>query len=728
MMLMLNASAQRVRYKDIVPTIIGAPDDEALARLKEYLLTDLDNPNANLRVALIHQRAYKRADPLIQYDKVLAHAEAAKLRFLKVRTSVNDSEIRKNDELYVDLAPTIDGRGRQVTDAAKILNMIRNGYDSAELIIKNLPLIYNNFTRSVDNYNRAIRIFADVCGAYSSLSDLYLLYDNDLKSKLSSLKQHYDSSIWYFDRYRDAIKTYPLNKYNQRYEIKPIKTYRLEGLITQMNFLENNLIFWDYGKWADEINQVMATELNKLRQDIEANEKKISAALQEAATKPVAGFEPVKLDKQTMFNLKKYDYQSLVAALLEYKQFKQVLTNKLQSENYFEENKSLDNQRVHTFYSEIINNTRYADSLLNIVRERNTDDKFLKHTQFLNTYYAGKPGLNRFMETESADSRKNFTLYVGRLRGALISDFTKPADARPPIRHRNLSIALNPKPSSPDSISSAEVLTMNRQNNADGSFYLSGVHRPDKKNNNLVAFVARVAADGRLAWFKEYNFSTAQNVLDNIPAALASTREGCAFTIYTRSQSEGIILNKLIYIDEKGEEKFSKDLDVYAYPRKINYKEDNNTFVIVLKGGSYSQDIRFNEEVNLIGYNTLGDLLWKRNFEMAGTFEDLVNIQQGYLFVANYTIFKDAEGKTYRTRINDGQTNAVLLRLSERGDQRNIRLINTEKSFHIGGIYKVNDTCINLLGWTGNYGLQGSSEPDIHIITDSTLRLINSNL
>ncbi|HMP98611.1 MAG TPA: hypothetical protein PKC24_02445 [Cyclobacteriaceae bacterium] len=720
--------AQRTRYRDVALALNEMSDDEALARLKEYMISDLDNPNANLRVALLHQSFYKKADPLTNYETMMAHASVARLRFTKVNVVLNEAEIKKNDELYVNIAAVIDGRGRRVADAPRILQMIKNGYDSADLLLNKMPSIYKNFTSSVDNYNRAIKLFSEICGAYASMSELYLLYDNELQSKMQLLKQNYDSTIYYFNEYQRLIREYPIQKYRQQYRVVPIVTYRLDGLITQMNFLENNLTFWNYGKWVDDQIAFMNSDIAKLRNDIEANEKKINQAISDAATKPMAGFEPISLDKQTMFNLKKFDYQSLVAALLEYKEYKQGVINKLQADAYFTENTSLEKERTFTYYSDIINTLRYSDSLLQIIRERNLEEKITKHKTFLDNYYAGKSGLEQYISTESTFGKNNFTLYVGRLRNELIEKLTAEQTELAPIRHRNLSIPLNPSHLHPDSLMAPAILTMQRQDNGDGSYYLAGVHRPDKSNNNLVAFTARINADGKLAWFKEFNYSEQQNIVDNIPAAMVSTREGCAIVMHVRNRSGNENVNKLIYMDEKGEEKFLRELEERNYPRKINYKEDNNTFLVVLKGLTVLQDITVNENLNLVGYNTLGDLLWRRTYEMAGTFEDLLNLQGGYMLAANYTIFKDTEGRVYRTRVNDGQTNALIMRLSERGDQRNLRTITSEKSFHIGSVYKVNDTCINLLGWTGKYGAQEESEPDVHIITDNALRVISSNL
>ena len=58
------ASAQRLKYKELFPLLQGMSSEHAKYSLKEYLVEDLDHPNANFRLALLYEKNYRDTDPL----------------------------------------------------------------------------------------------------------------------------------------------------------------------------------------------------------------------------------------------------------------------------------------------------------------------------------------------------------------------------------------------------------------------------------------------------------------------------------------------------------------------------------------------------------------------------------------------------------------------------------------------------------------------------------------
>jgi 3'-phosphoadenosine 5'-phosphosulfate sulfotransferase len=71
-LLLSAAHAQKVRYKDLFPRFAGMTTPELRNALKEYLVEDLEHPNANFRLALVYEQNYKTADPLTQHASALA--------------------------------------------------------------------------------------------------------------------------------------------------------------------------------------------------------------------------------------------------------------------------------------------------------------------------------------------------------------------------------------------------------------------------------------------------------------------------------------------------------------------------------------------------------------------------------------------------------------------------------------------------------------------------------
>lgn len=732
-----NLSAQKIKYKELMPMLLAASEEDAFSYLNAFIVSDLDHPNANLRLALIYRDRYKRADLLTEYDKAIANAERAKSRFLKAKLLVDEKEIRRNDDYYISISASSDAKGKQSPNTSEILQMIEAGYSSADALLNAAPPIYKNFTSSVYHYDKAIKIFSAINGKYASLDELYLLYNAKLGEDLASLKTAFDSSVYYFNEYKKLIEAYPISGHNQEYVLQSIQTYRLDGLITQMDFLNNKLVFWNYAEWVNEINATIDQEIVKLRDNIEKNEQAVADGLKLAANTPIDEFLPIKLDKETVFKLKKYDYQSLVVALLEYKQYKQGLVNKLQNRTYYDTATTLEPQRKYAYYSEIIHNARAVDSLILRLKQRNLPSKVEKHQDFIQQYYKGSQGVSNFISEEDGANKRIFSSFVDNLRGAILDDLSKqaPTETRS-AKHKTFNLPYFISTKEADSVKQGEMMTTHRSLSPDGSTYLTGVYRPDKKLANVVSYVARIGADGKLIWLKDYNIAVdSLGTMGNTSTgALELTKEGCALLLTTRNPSDGTRINSFVYLSEKGEEKFIKRLEVGDFPRKINYKESNSSFVLIFKGSSHVQDITNGENLQLISINAIGDVLWKRSWEMAGTFEELVNLQDGYLLVGNYTAIKDQQGRMVRTKVNEGQTNAWLIRLDLRGDQKSQSLINNQKSFFISKVVKVNDSNINLLGYEGKYAEHYSKVLNIqdqgltHIIVDSGLRELSSSL
>ncbi|MDN4164536.1 hypothetical protein QWY31_03430 [Cytophagales bacterium LB-30] len=727
---------QKVRYKDLVPTLEVSDQADGFEMLKAYIINDLDNPNANLRLALIYQDRYRSADPLTEYDKVMANAEQAKNRFLKAKLLIDEREIRKNEEYYLSIASTVDAKGKTAVNAPQILSDISQGYEQADQLLLKLPEIYQAFTASVAAYDKAIKLFAEINGQYASLDELYLLYDANLEQKLLALKEHFQTAVQHFDQYRSLLTAYPLENHNQVYEIKPILTYRLEGLITQMNFLEDRLIFWDYARWVDQIMANESAEIKKLRADIQRNEEAMNEALKRAPGIPSTEFKAVPLEKATVFNLKKYDYQSLVVALLEYKQFKQELVNRLQNKGYFDSAQTLEAARKYAFYSDIISHARIADSLLIKIRQRNTEEKIAKHPDYFAKNYGGSQGLTQFAQTERNENNRLFAETVGQLRTSILQELGAQQSAETKaIKYKAFQMPLQLSEQAVDSLQAGQMLTTQVKKSPDGSTYVAGVFMPDKKTNLRTTYLARVGADGKLLWLKEFNpaIDSLGNQGNTQPGGIELTKEGCLVLLFSESIDRSSKKNTLLYLSDKAEEKFVKTLDTKAYPRQVSFKESNASFILTFKGETEKQDPFIRENLFFMNINAIGDILWTREMEYAGTFESVINLQDGYLFVGNYSQMNDLSGRLQRTKANEGQTNAWLMRIDNKGDRKGLLLIANPVAYAITEVVKVNDANINLLGYQGPWEqVQGrkieESDELVHMIFDANLREVSSSL
>jgi len=731
----INVSAQR--FKDIYPTLNQADDEQALPMLNAYLKTDLDHPSANLMITMIYDRRYKTANVLTEYEKAIANAQRAKLRLSKCSALVTDKEVKKNSEYYSYFSSGKDSRGRDIVEFTTVSTAMINKNDSITIFLEKVPPIYQSFVNAVNNYDRAKNAFYQINSRYNSLDDLYLLYNEQLKDSIQLLKESYDSSLYYLDEYKNQISAYPVNDYKQDYSIKNIDTYRLSGLTTQSDFLSNDIELWNYGKWVDEVNSLVNSDISALRKEIIAYEQQIDASLKDAANPANFNtFQALPKNKELLFKLKKFDNRSLLASMFQYKDRMQYLKNRIHNTSYYDTASSVDHQSKYAYYGEMVNSFYLADSVIKEVKSRLNSLSVAKHGDFMQAYYQGHIGVGEYIAKETKSVTRGFQEYIGTLRESIVDDInadTVSVDQVVRYGKKKIPLAVS-HTFSIDSLQHGALEATHLKENADGSRYTAGVHKKTKGMKNAIAYLARIAPNQKVTWYKEFDISIdgAGADADNFVTDMQLTPAGCAVVIRSMHKENKSFLNSLVYIDEAGTEKLNKRLDENDYPRTINYSESTNSFIISFRDHEQHQVLTHELPSTFTNINVIGDILWSVSNEFSGTLEAVVNTNNGYIVVGNFTAKKDQNGREVRTKVNEQQTNVYMDFITDQGILSNTKLISSDKSYYFTDIVKVNDSNISLLGHKGVYEPEIRKERDdkeaVYLFTNAKLKVIYSDL
>ena len=722
----LPVAAQRYKYKELAPLLDSVSETSQISLLMEYISEDSNHPNANFRLAIAHYDMFKRADPLLQYHSVMAHAKEASLRLMRAKLLVTQQDVKSDNEYYAPIFKTVDAKGRPYVDYLIVQRKLLDAYDSSQAIQEKLPPIYSAFTKSVSQYDHAVKLFAQINNEYKSLEDLLMLYDEGLEKRLSQLKVHYDSTIFYFDRFLTLKKDYSLRRYNQKYHVNPIHVYRLDGLVNRLSFLSHDVEFWNYAAWVDHVNKIHNGEIAELKRKIEQNETKLSQTISSIE----GGNTSAKLhtiDKDVIFKLNNYDKNSLALALMEYKMFKQ---------NWALRAKSIGSDSIVNIklqlYSDLIQLNRKADSLYLKMKGNVNPVSVKKHSDFLSKYYSGESGLQKYMTSEQSFIESSFQQYQDTLKKNLLRVAGIASTSGKTIKAGtyNIPIDVQQKPALP--LATPSIVTLKQTKNPDGSMYLGGIHNLNKKQPTIIAFVTRINPDGKSAWFKEFILpidSAGPLNTDNFISEMVATQEGCAAIVRSIRTTDQVAINNFIYLTaDKGEGRKIKLKNDHA-PRKLLYQEASNTFVIAFKGKSEVQQFENPETVSITSINVLGDLLWNRDIPMSGTMQDLIPVKDGFVLAGNFSAIQNSNGKEIRTKIN--QSNPYLVKLSSRGEVVNILPIETPRSVYIDRVVKVNDGSINLLGYESSFSEAVSSSAAktsvMHMMTTYDLKKICAN-
>lgn len=705
----LLTSSHAQKYKDIFPQIIAADEDVAFDILNNYLISDFDHPNANFRMAKIYVDRYKQADVLRDYERALALAEQAKFKLIKAKVTIDEREVKRNEEFYMGVLD--DG---QFSFAAISAFIDTETLAANEFELK-VPPIYKEFTRSVEKYDEAVKSFSNIVGSHASLKELYLLYNEDLSKQLAKLSSDYDSTKIYFDSYLALREAYSVNSVKQSYSEQPIKVYRLDGLVTQINFLQPQINLWDYAAWVDSVNTVVQKNIADLRKDLEANENKLKDALVKVkSVQNPDSFQVARVDKALIFNLMKYDYKNALVPLLSYQEFKQELIKAQRRKGYFDTaNIAID--RKLAYFSDMMYATKKADSILNEFDTRFSPEQLQRHSEFVNSSFGGPDEMKTYMANEKVANNKLFLEQIKSIKEGILEE--EPIDTSGvEAKYRRMVIPVFNVEKPLEELPTGYLKTKYILKSADETVYVAGHQINDPKNKNIEIGIAKLSAENKPIWVKAIDLEIDSAGVDanHYLGDVKLTSEGIAVTIRSVALDSSRVINSLVHLTSSGEIKFAKRLQTELFPRELVFVENSNLFILSYFGEQRKVNNKAENSLTVRAYNGLGEEVWHYDNLLSGTYEKMLTTQNNILIGGNYTRIKNEAGRTFS--VTNG-TNAYLLRLSLTGGLETIKCYSSNKGYDVTTFYKVSDRNINLIG-----------PNDEHIIVDGNLEKVYSSV
>ena len=232
---------RRLKYKDIYEIIIQGDKETSYTQLLAYQKQDPQFASTYFQLALIAKVWAKQYDPLTDFKMAQFFIYNTKLYFGLAKLKMI-AESGKNREYYENagIVPA-----KKKISPEEIAAFIDSNMVEIKEYERQITAISNYFSKTVEYYNNCVFLFKEVNRDYDKVKDIYLGSEKELIDKLTKIKIKFDSTIICFNNYSQAIKEYPILNYHQKYELKSIETFRLDGL-TNANFLQNDIVLWNY--------------------------------------------------------------------------------------------------------------------------------------------------------------------------------------------------------------------------------------------------------------------------------------------------------------------------------------------------------------------------------------------------------------------------------------------------------------------------------------------------
>ncbi len=303
----LNASAQKVKYKDLIVLLNAKQYEKAEPFLKRYLKDNDDNPNAFLYMGIIFQEKSLQMDPLLQTKDLCATIDSSALFYDKAFKTITDRELRKNDEYYEAYMRRDLRTGKFVIKLSDLQLDIENRMKSLGLRKERVKKLKAYFNEASEAYTKANSQYKSLLAFYGKEREFFLRSNEEMVEKLKSLISVFDSSVNAFDSYKSISKELGKTGYNQLIDLQTIKDIKRDGS-SPADFMKEDLLLWNYKEWALRTINVIEKEIFPMWENLVAYDIEINKAREKLKKDSVSVKSDLNhLKEFSSVSLKKYD-------------------------------------------------------------------------------------------------------------------------------------------------------------------------------------------------------------------------------------------------------------------------------------------------------------------------------------------------------------------------------------------------------------------------------------
>lgn len=689
-------------YKNLYESLKNMKDYEAFKALFSYQSAtsskDFVNLNGYYQMGLIAQKMMRDYDPFLQAQNVAQCITDAETYISLTLHYFNEKEAKSNAKYY-------QGTPGELTYAnikQDIENRLKDVKEYNEYFTRNLAYL-NKCTRI---YNTCIETFGEINRQNSRLNDLYFLADDALKKNFDLLQTNFDSTLYYTDKLKESLETYPMAKYKISYSLAPVSVYRLHGIVSA-NFIAENVRIWDFRSWVDSYRKVLDSDVAFLYEEADKinkiNTKYIADLKGGDKTKTPENYavNPIVTGK-----ILKYDFNSAVAPLLKYQEDK---VNFL----YLKADNTVDNSiyainnfaKSNTYYFDLTAKKRTLDSSLRLVESKVTPEAIKKYEVFFTQNYGGREGVEKYLSSEAKDNegalREALNTYKNKVWQALTLSETKTN-----IQYKNE--ALFDELVAPDRVVGigyfihAKAVLPNRQTFVTGSYA--------NARDEVVPFVA-LLKDGTVEWLKTLDKKEGKH----FGLLAAATDNG--FAAVTRSEKE--TANYMYLFDKAGAVKKNVKLAAAAAPRKLLYDDIGETFLLACKGESFAACSPSDDALQLCLLKADLSVSWERKLLFSGYLANVIKTNDRFYVYGAYSKLTDGEGKTFD--VGEGKINAFACPVNTSGEWLKVKTFDAPFSYYPLQTSKISNEYVDMIS------VKTSTEAAAVVKNDAYYMIISSD-
>lgn len=668
----LTSFSQRISYDDIIKKIQKNEFVKAYSLLFEFQEKNPEFANTYFQLGNISYIQTINSHPVKDKERIDYLIYNCRLFYnlcnLKLSAQTNDA--RKNEDYYKTIS--------EFQTIKKLENLIVQSYIDNQ--IKKINEIenktnkgYHYFSKFTNSYNSMVHLYNVFLTKFSNENNICLYPKDSVFQLTTRITKLFDSTIYYFEQYQntDLKSIYP-NFQKQKIKIQDISYYMLDGAI-RTNLLADEIILWNYKKWASDIQKQLTNSITHLRETIAKTYKELNKYEAQLITFPFSNNYPIyEIEPQVFFEIEKYDPNSIITSLFIFRKNKiDLLTQTKKTFNDTTNTKNNYQSKLIEYQNFIIQKQQTSQSLNNLKIKIN-ENNYLSHKEFFDFFFKNYSFLAQYpdKQTITIDSIFNKVTYninYITLRDKICS-FSNCQKNK-----RKIPFYINPQSPllSPKDTSFTLSIIKNKNNT-----YATGF---TKSNNNSQPFII-LNQDTNEVFFKTLSSNN-----NEAGISLSAYSSGVWVVTHNFDKNQNSIYN----FDNSGKQIIKNNLNFPQYVRNSYYDEINNYLIFVANGYNTNYLSETNDTLIVSKYDpTKNSILWIQKINIKGKVIDILKFDTTFHLIANFTHIKYQENQ-----IQSNQNSIIDIVINENGKIIDFVQINKpeEKQFYAISVSKIDN-------------------------------------
>ncbi|PKP08944.1 MAG: hypothetical protein CVU09_13435 [Bacteroidetes bacterium HGW-Bacteroidetes-4] len=705
------AQTETLKYKDVFNSVLNDTEEKSYELLQKHQKQDPYHINTYYQLGRIAQKWIMDYDPLTEYDNFTFFAYHANLYYSLCKNYLDEKETRKNTDWYQDVKPA---EGNKKVEHQQIVDDLDQKIATVKTTVEKVNKIREYYFSAVRSYSRSLNGFTAIVEKNAKLKDIYLTADEKLKTDIKEIGRYFDSTLYYFEKYKQALADFPIKNYNQEISLKSIETYRLEGLI-KSNFLKNQIALWDYKSWADQVLMIIDGDISTLRFEIDAENKKIESLTHvlDLTTGFTNTYGYYQLDEKLAYRIGRFDFQPLILDLFDYKVSKLNFLNDTRKQANNPDGMSLSKRNKLLFYKDMVQRKQQTNQLLQNLEQKATGFQMQKYSAFIASNYENPQGFKTFISAEPEKLETLLHQSMEHLNLWLVAIDSIEKHNPQIITLKKGHISLNQPDDALTGDSIDVYYTATTKVTVKGNRYVAGYFQP--KGRNTRAFVALCDSLYQLSWIKEFDFSDKKTKLQNYACQLNVYDSGCVVAIHSRdtAQTPWLVKNTLLKLNSEGKELAKYETNNMRVPRKLYYDDINNTLLIMYKGALLSHKSLLPDTMVVQQLDSLGVELWHTTMVFDGMPVATLRSNEKFLIAGTFSnLFSDLK----QVNLPLGRQASFMAFLNPMGTLEQLEIYNEDYSYHLTDAVKIDSETISLIGHSASEQATEKSKVYFHLL------------